>query len=223
MTAVEVITPSYNKGKYISGAIKSVLQQTFTDWNYTIIENSTDTTTRSLVHSFIDPRITIIDEDIPEELRRSEYMTAVLLNRYMPQMKGDLIFYLSDDDMFMNNCFSICVDFMRVHQEAQVGYFSMIDTREDANGYFNQISERQVSSKWPVGSNMDCMLDGGEVFFRRSVLDTIEQPYFVTDLPNAAHCDGLFLNKISSKFAFYPVPPVLLTHRRTRLSTWVKA
>ena len=221
MSVVEVVTPSYNKGKYISDAIQSVLSQTFKDWHYTIIENSTDDSTRAIIDSFKDPRITVIHEDVPDELRRSEYIPAVLLNRYMPELKGDYFAYLSDDDIFDPACFQMCINNMT--PDRSVVYFSMNVTAERDDGSYVYVSTSNATTEWAVSQNMDCMIDGGQAFMRRAVLDSIPQPYFETQMTTASHCDGLFLTKVAKQFKFYPIPSVLLTHRRTKLSAWVRS
>ena len=57
---VSVVIPSYNHARYISRALQSVLDQTYTNWEAIVIDNhSTDNTDKVMV-SFADPRITYL-------------------------------------------------------------------------------------------------------------------------------------------------------------------
>ncbi|MGL4676067.1 MAG: glycosyltransferase [Brevinema sp.] len=59
MPTVSVIIPSYNAEKYIQKTIQSILNQTFTDFELIIVDDSTDNTP-TLIKSYHDPRIRLI-------------------------------------------------------------------------------------------------------------------------------------------------------------------
>lgn len=54
---ISVLMPVYNCGKYVSYAIKSILQQTFRDFEFIIINDGSTDNTESVVKSFDDERI----------------------------------------------------------------------------------------------------------------------------------------------------------------------
>ena len=54
---VTVIMPAYNAGKYIAEAIRSVLDQTFIDFELLIIDDGSSDDTLSIIQGFTDPRI----------------------------------------------------------------------------------------------------------------------------------------------------------------------
>ena len=62
---VSILTPSFNKPEYVAEAINSVLKQTFTDFEYWLIDNSTDTVTRPLLRRLTqkDPRLKYLEHD----------------------------------------------------------------------------------------------------------------------------------------------------------------
>jgi len=223
MAAIDVITPSFNKSRYVRDAIYSVLNQSFKDFHYHILENSTDAVTRHFVKSLVqlDSRVEVIDVDIEQRDRETMYTTARLLNFYLPLMTGEYVAYLSDDDILDPACFETCVAYMKEHPEAKVVYFSMDVTKEDGAGIFSKITELKAEKVWDKGSNLDCVIDGGQIFMRRECLDGIDQPYFETDFLKASHCDGIFLTKLCKEFTFYPINQTLMVHRRTGQSTWI--
>jgi glycosyltransferase involved in cell wall biosynthesis len=59
---VTVLMPAYNAGKYIREAIKSVLGQTFADFQLLIINDGSTDNTEEMIHSFQDERIVLINQ-----------------------------------------------------------------------------------------------------------------------------------------------------------------
>jgi glycosyltransferase involved in cell wall biosynthesis len=62
---VSIVTPAYNEEDYLSECIESVLAQTYTNWDYTIVDNCSTDRTFSIAHKFAasDPRIRVIRND----------------------------------------------------------------------------------------------------------------------------------------------------------------
>jgi glycosyltransferase involved in cell wall biosynthesis len=58
--AITVLMPAYNAGSYIREAIESVLAQTFTDFEFLIIDDGSKDDSLSIIQSFHDPRIRVI-------------------------------------------------------------------------------------------------------------------------------------------------------------------
>ena len=57
MPRVSVIMPSYNKEKYIAKSIKSILNQTYRDFELLIIDDVSTDSSVEIIRSFDDPRI----------------------------------------------------------------------------------------------------------------------------------------------------------------------
>ena len=55
-----VFTPTYNLELYIEETIKSVLNQTFTDFEYLIVDDASTDNTIQIIKSINDPRIRLI-------------------------------------------------------------------------------------------------------------------------------------------------------------------
>src|SRR5580698_4347191 len=60
---VTVLMPAYNAGKYIAEAIRSVLEQSFTDFELLIINDGSTDETAKIANSFHDPRIVLINQE----------------------------------------------------------------------------------------------------------------------------------------------------------------
>ena len=57
MTDISIIMPTFQNAKYIGRAIKSVLSQTYKEFELIIIDNYSQDKTQQIVESFKDPRI----------------------------------------------------------------------------------------------------------------------------------------------------------------------
>ena len=59
---VTVLMPAYNVEKYISEAIESVLQQSFGDFKFLIVNDGSTDNTEQIIRSFTDERIILINQ-----------------------------------------------------------------------------------------------------------------------------------------------------------------
>ncbi|MBO4212792.1 MAG: glycosyltransferase, partial [Clostridia bacterium] len=57
---VSIIMPSYNTAEYIADSIKSVLAQTYTNFELIIVDDCSTDNTAEVVLSFKDPRIVFL-------------------------------------------------------------------------------------------------------------------------------------------------------------------
>jgi glycosyltransferase involved in cell wall biosynthesis len=221
LTTASVFTPSHNKRGYAAEAIRSVLAQEFTDFEYWILENSTDGgATREVIAPLLgDPRIVYEEIDLTPEERAGSYPAALVLNRYYPKASGDIIFYLSDDDLLEPDCLRKCVAFMG--DGVDVCWFSQAQRNEHGNpaGYIGATHPAGAGTFHP---GVDCRIDGGQVVHRRSCLDVIGHPYFDEnpDPSVACHADGLFLQRLADVFTFHPLNETLGVKRCLPSSTW---
>jgi len=60
---ITVLMPAYNAGSYIREAIVSILEQTYTDFELLIVNDGSTDNTISVVMSFNDPRIVLVNKD----------------------------------------------------------------------------------------------------------------------------------------------------------------
>ena len=70
---VSVCIPTYNRASLLTGAIESVLSQTFHDFTLLIVDNASEDETEAVVQSFDDSRIMYVRNarniGVPEETR----------------------------------------------------------------------------------------------------------------------------------------------------------
>jgi glycosyltransferase involved in cell wall biosynthesis len=94
MPQVSVIIPTYNRAHLLSRAIKSVLNQTFQDFEIIIVDDASTDDTDKLVASFHDNRIRYIQH----EKNRGG---GAARNSAITQAQGDYIAFLDSDDEWL--------------------------------------------------------------------------------------------------------------------------
>ena len=228
MPAVSILTPSFNKHEYVMDAVNSVFSQTIADWEYWLIDNSTDRSTRKLLRRELprDPRLHYLEFDFTLEERQHTYIPAYIINQVYPEISGVYAFYLSDDDILYPKCLEEMVLFLESNPKAWVCYHSQLrqiwdkDHWRDGGGRYTNF----ILGKDTVYPGVDCNLDGGQIMHRRECLEYLDQPYIPEDPTSALHCDGLLMQKLADRWKFYPIPnrEPLSAHRVTPKSTWSK-
>jgi teichuronic acid biosynthesis glycosyltransferase TuaG len=93
---VSIIMPAYNAGRFISEAIGSVLQQTYTNWELLIVEDCSKDQTKQLVEAYVqqDPRIKAI-------FHAQNQGVIAARNSALTAAQGQYIAFLDSDDLWL--------------------------------------------------------------------------------------------------------------------------
>lgn len=103
---VSIIMPSYNTGKFISETIKSVISQTYQNWELIIVDDcSTDNTDDVVAEYLTDKRICYIKNDVNSG-------AAVSRNRALREARGRWIAFLDSDDLWAPDKLEKQINFM---------------------------------------------------------------------------------------------------------------
>jgi glycosyltransferase involved in cell wall biosynthesis len=97
--------PVYNAGQYLREAIDSILQQSFTDFEFVIVNDGSKDESESIILSYSDPRIKYIKN--PQNLG-----LIASLNIGMETCLGEYIVRMDQDDVSLPNRISHQVKFM---------------------------------------------------------------------------------------------------------------
>ena len=95
----------YNREKYIAEAIESILGQTFTNFEFLIINNCSTDKSRKIILSYSDSRIKLIDNEINIGLTKS-------LNKGLGLALGKYIARMDSDDISLPHRLQIQFEFM---------------------------------------------------------------------------------------------------------------
>lgn len=103
---VSVIIPTYNRARYISRAIKSVLDQTYTNLELLIIDDCSVDETKDMIAKFSDARIRYIRNARNRGVAYSR-------NTGIKNAKGEYIAFLDDDDEWRESKLEKQVDLIK--------------------------------------------------------------------------------------------------------------
>lgn len=110
---VTVLMPVYNGEPYLRAAIDSILNQSFTDFEFLIINDGSTDQSLKTIKSCKDRRIRLVNQ-------RSNQGLIATLNRGFAVAKGRLIARMDCDDISMPERLSKQVAFMEEHPEVGV-------------------------------------------------------------------------------------------------------
>ncbi len=103
----------YNGEKYLSEAIESILNQTYSNFEFLIIDDGSTDSTRQIILSYDDYRIRLIENDSNIGLTES-------LNKGIDFARGKYIARMDADDISMPERLEKQVDFMESHEDVAV-------------------------------------------------------------------------------------------------------
>lgn len=219
---IHVFTPSFNKKSLVKDCIDSVMNQRYKNFTYWIIENSTDIETKEWVHKVVeqyhDPRIILVDEYVDRSIPHD--VSGTLFNKYLEYMNG-IILWRSDDDLLDPSALEIINEELK-DDKKDIVYWSMATQAWNNNGFVHR-DTRYARNIIDIGTNVDCMIDNGQMAFRSDCLKELTKPYWRTQLDNdTAHADGIFMNRLVERNRFYPIYATLSIKRTGPLSEYTK-
>ena len=126
---VTVIMPVFNGEKYLRESIDSVLNQTFTDFEFLIINDGSTDGSLDIIETYGDPRIKLIQNDVNLGL-------VAVRNQGLANARGEYIAWLDCDDIAYPSRLSEQIAFMDCHPEyGMIGsWVEIIDERGKRSG-----------------------------------------------------------------------------------------
>lgn len=227
MTRVSIFMPSFNKPGYVVQGIKSVLEQTSSEWELWVLDNSMDSETRlRLAEWNSHPQIRILCLDINFEVRAVKDVPVYLCNKYYPEANGDIIIYMSDDDLLAPRLVERVIQELDDNSGWEALYWNsllaVVHHPEDHPTAFPWLSAGITRGR----GRLDSQVDGGQVAIRKNAFERLSQPWYPEDLSlgQNTHSDGVLMEKLASTgVEFHPVNFDGLIHRRTPLSTYTRS
>ena len=107
---VSIIMPAYNEEKHIAEAINSILNQTFENFEFIIINDGSIDRTEAIILSYSDPRIIYVKNEINLKLINS-------LNKGLSLARGKYIARMDSDDISLPERLQKQVLYMETHPD----------------------------------------------------------------------------------------------------------
>jgi len=127
MAQVSVVVPTYNRAELLSSAIASVLNQTFQDFEITIVDDASEDNTRDVVLALNDKRI----KYIRHQVNRGE---AASRNTGITHSEGEFIGFLDDDDQWLPDKLRLQIDLLENSSPKVGGVYSSFFAIDMENG-----------------------------------------------------------------------------------------
>jgi glycosyltransferase involved in cell wall biosynthesis len=102
---VGVVTPAYNVAPYVADAIRSVLEQSHSDWTMTLVDDGSTDETAGVIGSFHDPRLRLV--------RQRNTGVSQARNRGLMETQAEAILFLDADDWLAPDALATLVPVLR--------------------------------------------------------------------------------------------------------------
>ena len=154
---VTIVTPTYNQADYLSKTIDSVLAQDYPKVEYIVIDDGSTDHTCDVLKRY-DGRVYWESQ--------ANIGQAATLNRGWEMASGEIIGYLSSDDLLKPYAISDSVSFMRRNPDAILVYpdFDLIDAKGNFVREFRTLDFDYCN----MVSNLVCYPGPGALFWKRS-------------------------------------------------------
>ena len=155
--------PVYNGEKYLCEAIDSILNQTFTDFEFLIIDDGSTDNSLEIIKSYQDPRIRLVQNFINKGLPYS-------LNSGILLSKSEYIARMDCDDISLQNRLEKQVKFLDNNPEIGIlGSYFILMTKENKKSYIKTVPISDLEIRYK------CLFESPfghpTVIFRREVFE----------------------------------------------------
>jgi len=111
---VTVLVPTFDRRRYLAGALASVVRQSYRNLQIIVINDGGEDVS-DIVNSFGDERLIFID-------RKENRGKGFSLNEALSRAEGKYVAYLDDDDLYYPNHIETLVDALENNSSCQVAY-----------------------------------------------------------------------------------------------------
>lgn len=195
---VSIIMPTYNCGKFIAETIKTVIEQTYTNWELVIVDDCSKDDTEQVVSSFEDTRI---------RYYRLEQNSgaAVARTTAMKYADGEYMAFLDSDDLWKKDKLEKQLKFMKDNK-----YNFTCTAYEQVDEEGNKLG-KIIKTKKKAGYNrilLDCPVGNSTVMYNVAALGKFEVPNI-----RKRNDDALWLQMLKKEKYIYGMNDVLMEYR----------
>jgi spore maturation protein CgeD len=207
---ISVILTSYNKPKSVGDAIKSVLNQTYPNWELFIMDDHSKEETVNLIKGFLnDNRIQYDNSQIQDDKRHETTRYATLINEAIPKTSGKYLSYLTDDNLYLPDRFKKMVDILRANSHIEIVYSQQLVKWLDHD---DRLENEMVRLTKGILSDIGESIDHCSVMHSRKIAEQVFEKYgnYWDNHPNFWYNgDAAFWQRLVKFSPFYPIPETL--------------
>ena len=206
---VSVIMGVYNDEKFVTDAIQSILNQTYTNFEFIICDDCSKDSSPNVIETFAqkDPRIVILHNSTNQGL-------ATSLNNCIAVANGEYIARMDSDDVALPIRLQEEVSFLDSHPEyavvgAQVEYINNNSEPYRTSNFATDISTTDVIHRVSVVHPT--------TMIRKSVIDEVHG-YTVNKMTRRAEDYDLWCKIVEKGYALHNLDKILLKYREDTVS-----
>ncbi len=160
---VSIVIPTYNRASDLKRAIRSVVDQTYREFELIIVDNHSTDDTDEVVHSFGDKRIKLFKIN-------NNGIIAASRNMGIQEANGEIIAFLDSDDWWAGNKLKLSVE--KIKEGQDFVYHDMILYKDKKLKKLRRAKKNSIPT--PIFENLMC--NGNSIFnssvvVRKSTLD----------------------------------------------------
>lgn len=209
MLKVSCILTSYNRPKRVQEAVESVRRQTYPHWELIIVDDNSNLKTKQVLKKLVsnDSRIKLIQSGVKDQDRHKTVRYAVCINLAIPHITGNLVTYLTDDDIYYPQRFRRMVQLFHENPHIHVVYGKQRVIRMSNDRVISTSIRPLVGvTKHPMSR-----VDHNSFMHRRSCFNKVNG--WDTDPAYWRNADAVFFRKLVQYWSFHPVDAVTDEHR----------
>lgn len=229
--SITILQTIHNK-PYVSKAIESVIAQTRNDWELIVLDSGMwqgkeDEISFTMSDDYDNynhhPQIQWIITGERPKLHERKCPISWVTNEAIRAglVRGDYFCTFYDDDHYEPEFIEKMAGYLDAHPECDAVRCSQKRTFIK-NGVLGE-TPPLMATDFISGENFDCVVDGGQVMMRSTVLDKIGDPWLPEDKDwnVCSHSDGIFFNKLGKVIdKMHFIEDILMTNHKTPESTY---
>ena len=111
---VSVILATYNRAKYLTECLQSVLNQTYQDWEFIVVDDGSQDNTFEIINPYLEKFSKI------RYLKHKNRGAALSRNTGIKASFGNYITFIDSDDQYLSNHLQSKLDFFQKHPEIEL-------------------------------------------------------------------------------------------------------
>ena len=215
MTKVSVILPVYRVEKYIGVTVKSVLAQTYKDFELLIVDDGSPDSSIKICRQFTDPRIKIIQQ--------ANRGLAGARNTGIRHAQGEYLAILDGDDLWLPKKLEKHVEHLKASPTVGLSFSrsAFIDEAGNLLGTYTMPRLKEITPSYlfrdnPVGNGSAAVIRR-EVFetikFQNNLHGTMEDFYFDENFRQAEDIECWLRIAIQTNWQIEGIPEALTLYR----------
>lgn len=147
-----IITPSYNQGQFIEATINSVLNQTFRNFEYIIVDGDSSDNTKEILNKYKNNNnIKII---IEKDNGQSD-----AINKGFKIARGVLVGWINSDDLLKKDCLDKILNQFQNNSNAAI-YYGDLDVINESGERIGEIRANKITYNYLLNHNPDITQQG---------------------------------------------------------------